>query len=336
MAPAPWGPAPFTFKAQMLGGVTKVAVEVAGAAKGEGFMILVTGGTGFIGSAIVKQLLDDGIDVSVLGRDGNKIRAVFGDRVEAREAAVGNRDRLREAFKGADVVINAVQFPSSPIEIPRRGWTFEEVDFKGTCNQVDAAKENAVGRFVCISGVGAAPEADKHWFRFKGMAEQYLVSSGLEWTVIRNTWVYGPEDASLNRLLGFSRFLPFVPMFGDGKQEMQPVFIGDVGRIVAKAVAEPAAANQTFELGGPDVMPMNDVLNTALDVMRRRRFLLHQPILAGKVLGRLSGLLPKPPLSADAVDFIASPAVADNSNLARVFDPELTELRDGLSTYLGP
>ena len=140
MAPAPWGPAPFTFKAQMLGGVTKVAVEVAGAAKGEGFMILVTGGTGFIGSAIVKQLLDDGIDVSVLGRDGNKIRAVFGDRVEAREADVGNRDRLREAFKGADVVINAVQFPSSPIEIPRRGWTFEEVDFKGTCNQVDAGK----------------------------------------------------------------------------------------------------------------------------------------------------------------------------------------------------
>lgn len=298
-------------------------------------MILVTGGTGFIGSAVVERLLEAGHQVAVLGRDESKINGMFGQRVQAREADVRDVDSLTRAFKGADVVVNAVQFPSSPIEIPRLGWTFEEVDYKGTCNQIDAAKANSVRRFVSISGVGADIEADKHWFRFKGLADQYVAASGIEWTVIRNTWVYGPRDASLNRLLGFSRFLPFVPMFGDGRQEMQPVFIDDVGRIVAAAVVEPAAVNQTFELGGPDVMSMNDVLNTALNVMGRRRFLLHQPILAGKVLGRLAALLPKPPLSTDAVDFIAAPAVADNQNLMSVFNPELTSLKDGLATYLG-
>ena len=298
-------------------------------------MILITGGTGFIGSAVVERLLEAGEEVAVLGRDESKIRAMFGERVESREADVRDPDSLTRAFTGVEMVVNAVRFPSSPIEIPRLGWTFEEVDYKGTCNQVDAAKTNAVRRFVSISGVGASPEADKHWFRFKGLAEQYLAGSGLEWTVIRNTWVYGPWDASLNRLLGFSRFLPFVPMFGDGRQEMQPVFIDDVSRIVAASVLEPSAVNQTFELGGPEVMSMNDVLNTALSVMGRRRFLLHQPILAGKVLGRLASVLPKPPLSADAVDFIAAPAVADNRNLMTVFKPELTSLRNGLATYLG-
>ena len=299
-------------------------------------MILVTGGTGFIGSAIVDHLLQTGNKVAVLGRDETKIKGMFGETVEARVSDVGNIERLKEAFDGAEVVINAVQFPTSPIEIHQRGWTFEKVDFEGTCNQVDAAKASGVRRFVCISGVGAAPDADKHWFRFKGLAEQYLAASGIEWTIVRNTWVYGPKDASLNRLLGFSRFLPFVPMFGDGKQEMQPVFVDDVARIVAKTIDEPGAANQTFELGGPERLSMNAVLQTALNIMGRRRLLLHQPIMAGKVLGKLASMLPQPPLSADAVDFIASPAVADDRKLLSVFVPELTPLREGLATYLAP
>jgi NADH dehydrogenase len=232
-------------------------------------------------------------------------------------------------------VVNAVQFPTSPIEVPRKGWTFEEIDYNGTCNQVDAAKVAGVKRFVYMSGVGAAPGAEKHWFRFKWMAEQHLQQSGLEYVIVRPTWVFGPGDKSLNRLIGFSNFLPFVPMFGAGKQDMQPVFIDDVGRVGADAATKPEAANQVFELGGPQVMSMNEVLKTALDVMGRKRFILHQPVFVGKLAGTLAGILPTPPLSADAVDFINEPAVADNVNLARTLHPQLTLFRDGLETYLG-
>jgi NADH dehydrogenase len=188
-----------------------------------------------------------------------------------------------------------------------------------------------------VSAVGAAEHAKQHWFRFKWLAEQHLQNSGLEWTVVRPTWVYGPGDQALNRLLGFTTFLPFMPMFGDGKQAMQPVFIDDVGRVVADAALSPAAANQLFELGGPDVLSMNDVLKTALEVRGRKRFLLHQPIFVGKLLGKLATLQPfvTPPLSADAVDFIANAATADNSNLDRVLHPKLTPFRAGLETYLG-
>jgi NADH dehydrogenase len=298
-------------------------------------MLLVAGGTGLVGSAIVAELLNRGEPVAVLGRSEEKIKKRWGDRVEARAADVSRPETLPAAMTGIDTVINAVQFPTSPIEVPRKGWTFEAVDYQGTVNQVDAAKAAGVRRFVYVSGVGAAPGAEKHWFRYKWMAEQHLQQSGIEYVIVRPTWVYGPDDHALNRLLGFSNVLPFVPLFGDGKNEMQPVFIDDVGRVVADASTTAEAANQVFELGGPQVMPMNEVLSTALSVKGRKRFLLHQPIILGKLAGKVASLLPNPPLSADAVDFINAPAVADTRNLERVLNPRLTLFRDGLETYLG-
>jgi NADH dehydrogenase len=297
-------------------------------------MILVSGGTGFVGSSAVRELLRRGERPAVLGRDPVKIRERFDDRVDARPGNVREPDTLTAAMAGADIVINAVQFPHSPIENRRKGWTFEEIDLKGTRHQVDAAKAAGVRRFVYVSGVGAAKDAGKHWFRFKWEAEEYLKQSGLEWVIVRPTWVFGPGDVSLNRFLGFAKMLPFIPMFGDGKQPMQPVFIEDVGRVLADAALRPEAANTTFELGGPDVMSMNDVVKMALDVAGKKRPLLHQPASVGKIIGTLSSVLPQPPLTADAIDFITEPAVADNSKLIEVLHPHLTSLREGLATYL--
>jgi uncharacterized protein YbjT (DUF2867 family) len=298
-------------------------------------MILVSGGTGFIGSAIVRELLRRGEGVAVMGRNEAKIREKLGASITPRQADVRDHAALTKAMDGVDIVINAVQFPGSPVENPRKGFTFEEIDLKGTRHQVDAAKAAGVRRFVYISGVGAAKDADQHWFRYKWEAEQYLQKSRLEWIIIRPTWVFGPDDVSLNRFLGFADKLPFVPFFGDGKQDMQPVFIDDVARVAADAALRPEAANQLFELGGPEVMSMNNVVSAALEVKGSKRRLLHQPIAVGKLLGALSSILPSPPLSADAVDFITQPATADNTNVMRVLNPRLTPLREGLSTYLG-
>jgi uncharacterized protein YbjT (DUF2867 family) len=302
-------------------------------------MILVSGGTGLVGSEIVTELRRRGETVAVLGRDAAKIERVFAGSVEARTADVREPASLTEAMSGVDVVVDAVQFPTSPIELPKRGWTFEAVDYRGTVNQVDAAKAAGVRRYLYLSGTGASLDAEKHWFRYKAMAEQHLMDSGLEWTIVRPTWIYGRRDVSLNRIVGYSRFLPFVPLFGDGKNQMQPVWVEDVGRVIAEAALNPAAANQLFELGGPEVMTMNDVIKTALAVMGRRRPIFHQPIFVGKAAGTVFGVLASvlpivPPLTADAVEFITQPATADTSNLERLLQPKLTPLRDGLATYL--
>jgi len=114
------------------------------------------------------------------------------------------------------------------------------------------------------------------------------------------------------------------------------VFIDDVGRIIADATRATEAANRIFELGGPDVMSMNDVVRTALDVMGKRRALLHQPVRIGKAMGALAALSPRPPLTPDAIEFITGAAVADNTTLTEILRPQLTPLREGLASYLAP
>ncbi len=299
-------------------------------------MILVAGGTGFLGSAIVRELARQGLGpITVLSRSAPKVAQRFpGLGVEARAADVTDPGSLPAALLGVETLINCVQFPTSPIEIPRKGWTFEKVDYQGTVNLTGAAKAAGVRRLVYLSGVGAAPGAARHWFRFKWQAEEAVRASGIEYVILRPTWVYGPEDVSLNRFLGFARFLPFVPVFGNGKQLMQPVFVDDVARAVAASLATPAAAGQTLEIGGPDVMTMDDVIRAALEVAGKRRFILHQPVALGKLMGRLASMLPSPPLSADAIDFITASAVADNSALLATLALRLTPLREGLATYL--
>lgn len=299
-------------------------------------MILVAGGTGFLGSAIVRELVRQRVaPVAVLSRVPSKITRRFPDlTLEARGGDVTDPASLPAVLRGIETLINCVQFPTSPIEVPRKGWTFERVDYQGTVNLTAAARHEGVKRIVYLSGVGAAPDAPKHWFRFKWQAEEAVRASGITHTILRPTWVYGPEDVALNRLLGFARFLPFIPMFGDGKQLMQPVFVDDVAKAVVLSLQTQAAANRTFEIGGPDVMTMDDVIQTALEVMGKRRFILHQPVLVGKALGRLASLLPSPPLSADAVDFITQSAVADNGPLLEALGLRLTPFREGLATYL--
>lgn len=301
----------------------------------QGGLVLVAGGTGFIGSAITRELVRRGRSVAVLSRSPDHVGAALRDvRVEGRRGDVREPSTLDQALAGVQIVINAVQFPGSPIEQPRRGYTFEEVDYRGTVNLVAAAKRSGARRFVYISGAGAAPDADKHWFRLKWQAEETIRGSGLTYTIFRPSWVYGPRDVSLNRFLGLSRFLPFVPIFGSGKQRMQPVYVEDVARAVADSLENPAAENATFEIGGPDVMTMDEVVQTALQVLGRRRFLLHSPAALAKLVGAPLRLLPSPPLTPDAVDFITHDAVADNSALIEALHPRLTPLREGLEMYL--
>jgi len=297
---------------------------------------LVTGGTGFAGSAVVRELVRRGGTVAVLSRDAASVATRFpGLPVEARQGNVCDAASLEGAFAGIDTVVNCVQFPNSPIENRSKGWTFEQVDYEGTVNQVHAAKQAGVARFVYVSGVGANESAEKHWFVFKARAEQAVRDSGMTFVIVRPTWLYGPEDVSLNRFVGFARRLPFVPTFGNGSQPMQPLFIDDLGRILADAATNPAADSLTLEAGGPERLSMDEVVRTALDVAGKRRPILHQPVAFGKLMARALQRLPGPPLTPDAIDFITHEAVADNTELDRVLSPQLTPLRDGLATYLG-
>ena len=298
-------------------------------------MILVAGGTGFVGGGIVRELARRGQQFAVLTRDAARSADRFpGLAITYREGDVGDPSSLQAAMVGVDAVIGTQQFPNSPIENPRKGRTFEEVDTRGTENLVAAAQAAGAERYVYLSAAGAAPEG-YHWFRAKWRAEKAVRDSGLTYAILRPSWVYGPEDRALNRFLAMSRFQPFVPLIGAvGKQMMQPVFIDDVGRATAECLDNPAAANQTFEVGGPDVLSMSDVVKTALRVVGRRRLLLPAPKFVMKALASVVQLLPGRPLTPDAVDFITMDALADPADMSEKLGLTPTPLREGLATYL--
>jgi uncharacterized protein YbjT (DUF2867 family) len=298
-------------------------------------MILVAGGTGFVGGGIVRELARRGRQVAVLTRRASHARRFPGLDVEFREGDVTLPESLGAAMQGVEAVVGCQQFPNSPIENPGKGYTFDKVDAEGTENLVRAAQAAGVKRYVYLSGAGAAPEGP-HWFRAKWRAETAVRESGLTYTILRPSWVYGPEDKSLNKFLGMARFLPFVPLIGNaGKQRMQPVFIDDVGRAVADSLDNPAAANQTFELGGPEVMSMTDVVRTALQVAGRRRLLLSSPKPLMKLVASFLQFAPGRPLTPGAVDFITGDALGDPAAIQQKLGLRPTPLREGLATYLG-
>lgn len=308
----------------------------APAAAPTGRTIAVAGGTGFVGGGIASELHRRGHRVIVLSHDASGSPGPLPDAVEVRRANVTTGDGLAAALTDVDAVVIALAFRNSPIEAPRRHETFMEVDAAGTAQVVAAAAAAGVTRVVYLSGAGAAPDAERHWFRAKWRAEEAVRGSSLTWTIVRPTWVYGPRDVALNRFLGFARQLLMVPMTNLGRQRLAPVFVEDVGRLVADALEDDAAANQVFELGGPDAIPMREIIATALDVAGVRRLVVPGPTPLIKLLALPLSWLPRPILSPAAVDFINQPAVVDPGPLLERMPRRLTPLRDGLATYLGP
>ena len=276
--------------------------------------VAVAGGTGFVGGGIAQELFRRGHRIVVLSHRGESARGGLPDAIEIRvgDAALdGDRDRLADAMRGVDVLVISLAFPNLPVEAPRRGRTFEEVDAAGTERLVEAAVAAGVGRVIYMSGAGAAPDAERHWFSAKWRAEEAVRGSGLDWTIVRPTWIYGPDDVSLNRFIGFAHRLPFVPMSNFGSQLLAPVFIDDAARLVADAIVDPAASGQVFELGGPETMPMRTVIWRALSVAGIDKPIIPGPAPLIKLGVAPLVLLPEPPMTPSAIDFVNQPATVD-------------------------
>lgn len=299
--------------------------------------VLVAGGTGLVGSAIIEQLLrlDRGHQIRCLTRRPER-PSPWGAAVSLVGGDVRDPASLRQAVADTDCVVHCVQFPNHPVENPRKGLTYEAIDGQGTVNLVEACRERGVRRIVYLSGAGVRPGRAEPWFRAKWRAEEAIRASGLEYVILRPSWIYGPRDRSLNRFVAFVRYLPVVPVIGNGQNRVQPVFVEDVGLVGARAVDEPAATNRVFELGGPQILTMDEVIRTIQRVLGRRQPLLHQPVALVKLGARLLALLPDPPLTPAAVDFLLMEELVDPAPTEQTFGLRFRSLEEGLRTYLGP
>ena len=297
--------------------------------------VVVAGGTGFVGRYISRSLITAGHDVTVLSRSGNTARIWQLVGADSVAADVTRPESLEGKLAGMDAIVGVVQFPNYPAEVPRKGLTFDRYDRGSTENLIAEAHRAGVTHYVYISGAGADPDSPATWYRAKGRAEQALRASDLHHTILRPSWAYGPEDRALNKFVQIARFSPIVPRIGVRQQLIQPVFIEDVGAAVAR-IFERDAWGRTFEIGGPDVMTMDGVIRTMLDVMGKHRLVIPVPAVLPKLATAPLTLLPKPPMTPGGIEFAIQNGVVDAAEMEATLDVHPVPLREGLETYLAP
>jgi NADH dehydrogenase len=286
--------------------------------------ILVTGGTGFVGRRIVHALRAEGREVRALVRQPDRGDAIAGLGAELVVGDVTNPASLRAAADGCTHVIHLVAI------LKGRPQDFESVMTQGTRNVIAAAKSAGVDRFVLMSALGTTATTKDlvPYFRAKWAMEQETAGSGLEHTIFRPSFVFG-KGGALATFMKQVRYSPVVTVIGSGKQRVQPIWIDDVAAHFARALDTPAAANKTFEIGGPDIVTWDDLYRTIARVLGKRRGLAHVPSGLARTGARLTQWVPGAPLSTDQIAMIeAGDNVVTNSDAVHTFQLPLVPLED--------
>jgi uncharacterized protein YbjT (DUF2867 family) len=287
--------------------------------------ILVTGGTGYVGPKIVHALRAHDRDVRALVRRPERGAQLAGWGAELATGDVTDPASLRAALDGCTHVVHLVAIiRGTPAE-------FDRVMTQGTRNLVAAAKDAGVQRLVLMSALGTSQETKDvvPYFGSKWAMEQDVIASGLEYTIFRPAFVFGRDGGVLPTFIKQVRYAPVVTVIGTGAQRIQPIWVEDVAEHYARAVDLPAAANRTFEIGGPDVVTWNGLYTTIAKVLGKRRRLLHVPIELARTGARLTERLPGAPLSADQVAMIqGADNVVSNTDAVDTFKLPLVPLEE--------
>jgi uncharacterized protein YbjT (DUF2867 family) len=290
-------------------------------------MILVTGGTGFVGPKIVHALRAQEQEVRCLVRDPKRASKLAAWGCELVEGDVTDPASLRAAVRGCDVVVHLVAIITGPRQ------AFERIMEQGTRDLVAAAKEEGVGRFVLMSALGTSEQTRDlvPYFHAKWEMEQAVKSSGLEHVVFRPSFVFGPDGGVLATFKRLARLMPVTPIVGSGKQRIQPIWVEDVAAYFAAAIAKPEAANRTFELGGPDVVTWDELWTRLKRALGVRRPSLHVPMGLMRIQATVLERLPNPPVTRDQLKMIeAGDNVVTNSDAVDTFGLPLVSLDDQL------
>lgn len=294
-------------------------------------LITVFGGSGFLGRRIVRRLAEGGAEVRIAVRRPERAARLTElqttGRITAVRADVWDAPTVAPALEGADAVVNTV---GHYVEQGRA--TFEAIHGQGARNVARAAALAGIRRLVHISGIGADPDADSPYVRARGVGERLVRDALPEATILRPSVLFGPDDAFFNRLAGLARVLPALPLFGSGMVRLQPVYVDDVARAAARALALPLAQGQLYELGGPQVYTYRALVRLVLEHAGRRRLLVPVPYAIWAMLARL----PLRPISPDQVSLMRQDNVvaADAHGFAEL-GIEPTSVEQVLPVYLG-
>lgn len=269
----------------------------------QGQLVTVFGGSGFLGRYVVKELARQGARIRVavrrpdealylkpLGQVGQIVTVQANLRAPASVAA---------AVAGADAVVNLVG-----ILFEHGKQNFQAVHVAGAALVAKAAREAGAKRLIHVSALGADATSPAAYARSKAAGEAKVRENFPGATILRPSVVFGAEDRFFNLFAALARVSPVLPLIGGGATRFQPVYVGDVAAAIAAALADPATAGQTFELGGPDIYSFADILRIVVRATGRWCLLVPVPFVLARLKGAFLQMLPVPPLTADQVQLL--------------------------------
>jgi NADH dehydrogenase len=199
------------------------------------------------------------------------------------------------------------------ILFPAGKQTFKAVQDQGARHVAEAARSAGVGTLVHISAIGASPDAPSVYGRTKAAGEAAVKEVFPDAVILRPSIVFGPEDDFFNRFAALARIAPALPLIGGGKTRLQPVFVGDVARAVLAALAGKAGVVGPYELGGPEVLTLKEVMQRVLAYAMRKRLLVPEPFWLAKLQAAFLQWLPNPPLTIDQVRLLETDNVVSEA-----------------------
>ncbi len=293
-------------------------------------MILVTGGTGFVGGHLIRRMRREGLAVRALVRSPEKAQKLKELGVEVVAGDIDNRTSLEKAAAGVERVVHLVGIIQET-----QSASFRSVHVEGTRNMVHAAKSSGVRHFFYQSALGTRPGAKSQYHKTKWQAEEIVRESGVPYTIMRPSLIYGPGDQFTLRLAEIIRQSPVLPVIGSGKSKVQPIFIDDVVDCIIKAVTSDSFLNEIYEIGGPEQLTYEDVTRAIAEAMGINRPAVHMPMLFMKPMARvLESVFSKPPITTEQLIMLQEDNICSITDICDACGREPVKFQEGLRKFI--
>lgn len=291
--------------------------------------VFLTGGTGFVGSHLLRRLLSDGHQVRALVRRSGNLRSYSGALKEVEGDLTS--ENLSPSLHECDAVINLVG-----IIYEQRKSTFEAVHHSGTRNLVAAARKNGVERFVQMSALGARATNATAYHMTKFAAEDEVRNSGIPYVILRPSLIFGPGSAFIKQMMGLMRAVPFIrPVAGTGEYRFRPIHVTDVVECFARSLRNPAAVNKTIDLVGGEELTLNELTGVLAECLKIRKAPVHIPTPLMRTVAVVCSWLPfKPPVTSVQLRMLEEGSTADSVPMEQIFGIDPIRFRNGIKRDL--
>jgi uncharacterized protein YbjT (DUF2867 family) len=283
-------------------------------------MILITGATGYIGRHLVARLVSRGEQPRCLVRNMRRAASILpADKVELVQGDTVRPATLPAALRGIDTIVHGAFLTADRKE--SRGNRYEETNVDGTANLIRAAKAAGVKRVVEISGLGTKPDRPGSYMQGRYLAEKMVIESGLEWTIIRPSVLFGRGAPFVRGLVELIHTSPVVPLIGGGKTMFQPIYVEDVVTVIIKVLEETErTTGKIYTIGGPEYYSFSELFDALLKAMHKRRPKVYAPTpLVAIGAAVMEAVLPRPPLTKAAMSLFSFDTITDLNSIERDF-----------------